>query len=200
MIAAGVFFMAIGAGYWIPKMMDAGVGQGDAVFVPPSVPKKQTDAFARHFSAFHVATQPQFLPNETFLDHTGKKVRISDFKGKPVLVNLWARWCPPCIIELPSLEGLAKKYDGQIHVVAIAMEQGKGPEDINPFLEKRGIGSFAGYVDKSGLFATNLGLRGIPTSFLLGSNGQILYRFEGDAEWTGPDALEFFDVFLLQSP
>jgi thiol-disulfide isomerase/thioredoxin len=169
-------------------------------FAVPSVPKKQTDAFARHFADMQAATEPMFLPDSPFLDMDGKKRTLADFRGKPVLVNLWARWCAPCIVELPSLQDMAKRYAGKIEVVAIAMEQGKEPKDIADFLEKRSLGDFAGYLDKNGEFATKLGLRGIPTSFLLGSNGQILYRFEGDAEWLHPDATEFFDVFLLQSP
>lgn len=209
-----VFVSSIAAGYFLPKIL-AGTQNGQNVaaispspdprmsqqpFVPPSVPKKQMDDFARHFPKLEAATQSLYLPDDEIVTTQGEKVRLSSFAGTPVLVNLWATWCLPCVVELPSLQKFAKLYEGKIKVVAISVDDGKTPEDIAAFLEMRGISpDVAGYLDFDGVFLKKLGLRGVPTSFLIGSQGQILYRFEGNAEWTLPDSTEFFDVFLLQN-
>lgn len=194
-ILIGLFGLSVGGGYVWQNYTD---GKKDAAFAVPSVPKKQVDDFARHFSKLDTARELMYLSDAPFLDINGKKVRVSDFEGRPTLVNLWARWCAPCVVELPSLERFKKRYEGRINVVAIALEEGKEASDIAKFLKSQNIGNFAGYLDKDGLFGRSLGVRGLPTSFLLGNNGQILYRFEGDAEWDLPDSTEFFDVFLLQ--
>ncbi len=168
-------------------------------FVAPGVPKSVTAAFSRQFERLAATTEVKLLPETPLTTMDGKTVTIVDFAGRPTLVNLWARWCTPCVVELPSLEKLAKHYDGKMNVVAVAIEAGATEAEIAHFLEKRRIGNFAGYLDKSGDFARSLGIQGIPTSFLIGSDGLILYRFDGDADWTGPDSQAFFDIFLLQN-
>jgi len=170
-----------------------------ANYVPPGVPKRVAEKFGRHFSQFDISEKPMFLPDHPFKDMAGKDVRIRDFAGKPTLVNLWATWCMSCVVELPSMKKMAEYYDGRLNVVAISVEEGRPEKEIADFLEKRELGDFAGYVDQSGDFARSLGIRGIPTSFLIGSDGLILYRFEGDADWTGQDSKDFFDVFLMQN-
>ncbi len=167
-------------------------------FVPPGVPKSRTEAFARQFSTLAATTEPQNLPDEAFLTTDGKKVRFSDFAGKPLLVNFWATWCTPCIVELPSLHRIAEHYKDQMNVIAVALEPNKKPADIAEFLESRGIGGFAAYLDDGDLLGKKLALRGIPTSFLIGSDGLVLYKFEGDADWASEESRDFFDVFLLQ--
>lgn len=170
-----------------------------AGFIPAGVPKRVVDEFRPQFEKLLVADEPMYLPDVPFLDGKGNQVRISDFKGKPTLVNLWATWCAPCVVELPYLKEFTDHYSGRLNVVGIALEQGKEPAQITTFLEKRELGNFAAYVDKSGEFGQKLGIRGIPTSFLIGSDGLILYRFEGDAVWTGQQSKAFFDIFLLQN-
>jgi thiol-disulfide isomerase/thioredoxin len=198
-IVALLFIASALTGMYWPNMVASYHATRDASsFVPASVPERETANFGGQFNKVLIATEPQRLPENSFVDIDGKKVRIADFAGKPTLVNIWATWCPPCVIELPSLEKLAKHYDGKLNVIAIALEEGKAPKDIAAFLEKRPVGRFAGYLDQSGDFRKNLGLRGVPTSFLIGSDGLILYRFEGDADWTSPDSQAFFDLFLLQ--
>jgi thiol-disulfide isomerase/thioredoxin len=195
-----ILFIVSGvAGYFGPDWLrNYNAGKQREAFVPAGVPVSVVEDFARTFQSLDKATEPKHLPDVPFLDKNGKEVRISDFAGRPVLVNLWATWCAPCVIELPYLQDFAKHYEGRLDVVGIAMEQGKTGAHIASFLEKRELSDFAAYVDNSGDFGKNLGLRGIPTSFLIGSDGLILYRFEGEAVWTSRESIAFFDVFLLQ--
>lgn len=199
MAVAGLLFILSGvAGYFGPPWLRSMQSNREKeAFIPAGVPKSTEEGFGAQFNHLQKATEPKRLADDVFLDAEGKKVRIGDFKGRPTLVNLWATWCTPCVIELPLLDKFAEHYKDQLNVVAIAMEQ-KAPGEIAAFLEKRQLENLAVYVDQSGDFGKNLGIRGIPTSFLIGSDGLILYRFEGEADWTSPESQEFFDIFLLQ--
>lgn len=170
-----------------------------AVFVPPAVPKKQLSDFGGMFASVLAASEYQAFPDEGLTDLAGKPANLEEFRGKPLLVNLWATWCLPCVVEMPSLNRLREHYEGRIAVVAISLDQMKGRDYVANFLEKRSLAALGRYFDEGGHIYKNMGIRGIPTSFLIGSDGQILYRFEGDADWMSPQSLEFFDVFLLQN-
>lgn len=195
-----VLFLAAGAaGYYGPGWLREREMAGEqADFIPAGVPKSIESGFAAHFRFFGKSTDAKRLPGDSFVDTDGKTVRFADFNGRPTLVNFWATWCAPCVVELPMLEKLADHYKGRMNVVAVSLEQGKKPSEIATFLDRRELGRFAAYVDESGAVAKNLGLRGLPTSFLVGSDGLILYRFEGDADWTSQESTDFFDIFLLQ--
>lgn len=201
MLAALILFVISAVvGYFGPGFFrELNAHKERAFFSASAIPSQLVKNFAHHFAALEVLDEPQQLPPEGFLDLKGRSVQIADFAGKPYLVNMWATWCTPCVKELPSLEAFQKAYEGRIGVVAIAMEPGRPLKDIAGFLEKRKVGNFAGYLDQKGDFGRNLGMRGIPTSFLIGSHGQIIYRFEGDADWIHPDSRAFFDAFLIQN-
>jgi len=168
-------------------------------FIPPGVPKSVAGAFATQFTALRAATRAQTLPDLPFKDIHGKTWRMEDFQGRPTLVNYWATWCAPCVVELPSLQKLADHYEGRLNVVAIALDPTADAAKIADFLKNRMLGDFAGFLDEEGALMAPLGLRGLPTSFLLGSDGLILYRFEGDADWASAHSRAFFDVFLMQN-
>ncbi len=197
-VAVLLFIVSGVIGYFGPPWFRAiRINQEKEAFVPAGVPKSTEEAFGRQFNNLQRASEPKRLPDDAFLDKKGQKIRMVDFGGKPTLVNLWATWCTPCVVEMPLLDKFAEHYRDQLNVVAIALEQ-KTPAEIGAFLEKRQLGNLAVFVDGSGNFGKNLGIRGIPTSFLIGSDGLILYRFEGEADWTSPESQEFFDIFLLQ--
>lgn len=198
-LALALFAVSAVAGYFGPPAYERyRLEKRREAFVPPGVPKSKTEAFASQFNMLSATTEPQTLPDDAFLAADGKSVRFSDFAGKPTLVNFWATWCTPCIVELPSLGRLAAHYKDRMNVIAVALEPGKKPADIAEFVESRQIGGFAAYLDDGEAVGKKLGLRGIPTSFLLGSDGLILYKFEGDAEWMSKESHAFFDTFLLQ--
>lgn len=168
-------------------------------FTAGGVPEEISANFAREFAALRRATEPLMLPDEEFYDREGRKVRFSDFKGQPLLVNFWATWCAPCVVELPSLDALQKYYDGKLQVIAVSMDINKDQDEINEFLSKREIGPFAGYYDMDGNLARTMDMRGIPTSYLIAPDGHILYRFEGDANWASEEARMFFDNYISLS-
>ncbi len=202
LITAGLFLfiISLSAGYFGPDILSA--RRADAVhaaFKPSPVPENIYSAFAAEFPRASVATIPQSLPDVALQKIDGSHHQFADFKGKPTLVNLWATWCTPCIVELPSLQKLSEYYAGRMNVIAVSVDQGKDLAAISNFLEKRMISDFAGYLDTTGGFIGKPDISGIPTSFLIGSDGLILYRFEGDADWTSETARAFFDSFLSTS-
>lgn len=155
--------------------------------------------FSAQFSSAK-AEQGGAFPDVSFYGPDGTAVRLTDVQAKPILlVNIWARWCAPCVRELPSLQQFMQHYSGKIQVVAIAYEEGQKPQDIATFLKNRGLSDFAAYVDTGGDLTRSLGLRGVPTSFIVGKNGQILYRLDGDADWMSDQTLSFFDSLLHTS-
>jgi thiol-disulfide isomerase/thioredoxin len=164
----------------------------------PMVPDDIFGAFAQDFSVVRAASEPMRLPDIGILSPDGKRVRLSSFDNAPTLVNMWATWCAPCVVELPSLQKFAEHYKGRMNVIAISLDPMKKHDEIQDFLTNRNLSDFAAYYDDTGRFGAEMGLRGIPTSFLIGKNGQILYRFEGDADWTTPYAQEFFDFILKE--
>lgn len=199
-VVIALFALSGFAGYYGPDWLrERGAAQEREAFVPAGVPKSAERALAAKFRTFNKAVEVQRLSDIAFKDLDGKPVRISDFKGTPTLVNFWATWCGPCVVELPWLKQLSEHYEGRMRVVAISLDHGKKTTDIADFLERRDLGTFAGYLDESGDLAKALALRGIPTTYLLGSDGLLLYRFEGDANWTTPESTDFFDIFLLQN-
>lgn len=190
------FILAALTGYYSPDLLKS---YRDYSYRQPVIPEKIEGDFAANFQLMQVSNEPMTLPDEVFFGPDGKEARFSDFKGKPLLVNLWATWCAPCVVELPSLQKLKDQYGDKMQVIAVSVDAGKDEKAISSFLEKRGIGDFAAYSDKDSALSRKVNIRGLPTSFLVGRDGLILYRFEGDADWTSQESKAFFDALLLQN-
>lgn len=128
------------------------------------------------------ALQPP-LAAVTFFDSDEQPVTLDRFKGKTILVNLWATWCPPCIAELPSLDRLqAKLKDKNFEVVAVSLD--KPPlEDILSFLKGRDVDHLTFYWDKNREVDRKWKFAGIPASFLIDGEGTVIKRFDGTYEW-----------------
>lgn len=156
-----------------------------------------SDQFARYFSRVTTKNRLSPIPKAQFHSPDGKTVSWHDFGGNYLLVNFWATWCAPCVIELPSLEKLRKKFTGQgLEVISISLDTNRSQDDIKEFLYNRNIGEFAAYWDFNREIHKNIQMRGIPTTYLLDPKGNILHIFEGDANWNAPSAIAFFSDLL----
>lgn len=123
-----------------------------------------------------------FAPHFEIPDLNGTAYKTEDFEGKVLLISFWASWCPPCRKELPSLARLGKSMPGE-KFAALAVNLGDTPASINNFLKK---------IDHQGLLilhAQNKNImsewhvQGLPSSYLIGPNGQIKYAVLGDLDW-----------------
>ena len=124
-------------------------------------------------------------PAATFSDASGKTVTIADFKGKPVLLNLWASWCAPCVKELPMLDGLNRS--GRVRVLAVSQDSGPQPS-VEAFLAKLNVPGLGAYHDPSMSLSGAIGAQVLPTSVLYDAQGHEVWRYTGDLDWTGPEA------------
>jgi thiol-disulfide isomerase/thioredoxin len=124
------------------------------------------------------------LPKAYFFDASGKKVTLADFSGRPVLVNLWATWCMPCVAELPALDRLqAKLRDTKLAVVIISMDRGENMNPVKEFLEKHRIEHLSPYWDKDREVMTQWTHAGLPVTFLIDREGRLAGKYEGPFEW-----------------
>jgi thiol-disulfide isomerase/thioredoxin len=124
-------------------------------------------------------------PDVEFVDSGGETVTLADFGGKPVLLNLWASWCAPCVKELPTLAALEKA--GSVQVVAVS--QDSGPQtSVRAFLAKLKVEGLGAYQDSAMGLSGALGAQVLPTSVLYDADGREVWRYTGDLDWTGEEA------------
>ena len=124
-------------------------------------------------------------PAVSFAAPDGKTVTLASFKGKPVLVNLWATWCAPCVVELPTLDRAARSLAGEVTVLAVS--QDSDAAKVAPFLAARTLTALQPYVDAK--MALSLGYQAsLPTTVMLGSDGREVWRRTGDFDWTSAEA------------
>jgi len=131
----------------------------------------------------------QPAPSVKFKNPDGGQFELSKFKGTPVLVNLWASWCAPCIKELPTLQRLeaAQADEGKLGIIAVSQDM--APQgSVDAFLSERDIGRFAAYHDAKMDLTTALGVQILPTTVLYDAQGKEVWRFVGDLDWTGAEA------------
>lgn len=131
----------------------------------------------------------------TLPDLNGGKVTLSDLRGKVVLLNFWATWCPPCREEMPSMESLHKKYEGKDMVVlAVAIDR-KGEKIVRPFIEEKGF-TFPVLIDKKGDVSDSYGVFAVPTTYIIGKDGTVLEKVQGAADWFDTEALAYFEDLI----
>lgn len=140
---------------------------------------------------------PKPVPQTAFFDGAATAQSLGDFKGRVVLVNFWATWCAPCVRELPSLDRLQADMGGKdFTVVAVSIDRG-GAKTAEPFLRKKlGLSELALYVDKRMELARALGVKGMPTSFLIDHRGMIRGSLTGIAEWDDKDAKALIRYYM----
>jgi thiol-disulfide isomerase/thioredoxin len=138
-------------------------------------------------------------PATSFQDATGKPVRIADFKGKVVVVNLWATWCAPCLVEMPTLAKLKQEYAGRpLEVVAISIDTPSAQEKARAFIARHAPLDY--YADPSMKlsFAFTPPATSMPTTVIYGADGVERGRLSGGADWSGPDAKALLDRVLAE--
>jgi thiol-disulfide isomerase/thioredoxin len=118
-------------------------------------------------------------------DLDGAAHRLSDYRGKTVLVNFWATWCEPCRAEMPSIERLRKAMDGKPFAV-LAVNVGESGRVARDYAEKLPI-SFTVLLDRDGRTTRGWGARVLPASFLIGPDGAIRYSYLGELDWSGAE-------------
>ncbi|MFQ5560876.1 MAG: TlpA family protein disulfide reductase [Nitrospinota bacterium] len=118
----------------------------------------------------------------SLFDMNGKEVSSSHFKGKIVILNFWATWCPPCVAEMPALNKIFHEYQ-QKGVVVLGVNAGESEEKVKPFVKKLGI-SFNILMDEERTLENKYKVIGIPTTFFIGRNGVVKDLLVGGASYS----------------
>lgn len=140
---------------------------------------------------FVASASPKPVPQLQFTDKDGRSLSLTDFRGKVVLLNIWATWCPPCRKEMPSLDRLQARLGGpDFEVVAVSIDQGNdAPFIVEEFLREIEVKHLRIYLDQTGGAARTVGALGLPVTLLVDRRGRELGRLVGPAEWDSPEAI-----------
>ncbi len=168
-------------------------GNGNSVCSAAAAKAEAMRPLARgEVAAVQVATAPALLPDLAFQGPDGKPTTLSAFRGRALLVNLWATWCPPCLTEMPALDALQGTLGGpDFQVVAINIDT-RDPEKPRKWLAKKQITRLAYYADPQAKVFQDLRaakkVEGMPISLLVDPAGCELAVLQGPAEWASADA------------
>jgi thiol-disulfide isomerase/thioredoxin len=138
-------------------------------------------------------------PATSFLGPDGKPLRLADFKGKVVVLNIWATWCGPCQIEMPTLAKLAGEYQGKpVEVVAVSVDGDRDADKARAFIGQHAPLKF--YRDPKLKLPYDLkpAATGMPTTIIFGADGVERGRLSGGADWAGVDAKAVIDHVLSE--
>jgi len=142
-----------------------------AIKIRPQVDLVAVGSRAPHFTATDLAS--------------GRVTTLADYRGTVVLLNVWATWCQPCRVEMPSLERLYRRLGGaDFRVVAVSVDE-QGPDVVAKFARDLGL-SFEILHDRSGAIQRLYQTTGVPESFVIDRDGVIIKKVIGAAEWDGP--------------
>jgi thiol-disulfide isomerase/thioredoxin len=202
-VLGGVAGVAVGlAGiYGIGRL--TGNAATDAACKPALETARRMAPLARgEVAAVAVATAPKLLPTLAFDDATGTRKSLADWRGRTVLLNLWATWCVPCRKEMPALDALQDKLGGpRFEVVSINIDT-RNPEKPRAWLKEVGIQKLAYYADNSARVFQDLKAVGkafgMPTTLLVDPNGCELATLAGPAEWASGDAVKLVTAALQE--
>lgn len=140
-------------------------------------------AFAQKPVPYTVHPTPRPLPDFEFKDRDGKDLRLSNFKGRVVLLNVWATWCPPCRREMPTLDKLQGALGGKdFEVMALSIDRA-GVHAVEAFFMEIGVKHLRLYIDQSMAAMRKLAVVGLPTTLLIDREGREVWRYAGAAEW-----------------
>jgi len=154
----------------------------------PDVARRQR---AEPCLALEATVENRPAPPFELSDQAGRKHRLSDYRGRVVLLNFWATWCPPCVEEAPALEALAHAVSGP-DIATIAVSVDEGWEDVKEFVEAQGFGTktpkLTLLLDVPRKVAGSYGTTKFPETYVVDRDGQLLYRFVNKRDWSSEAA------------
>jgi thiol-disulfide isomerase/thioredoxin len=147
---------------------------------------------------FIMHSSPRSIASISFADWQGRARALSDFKGKVVVLNIWATWCVPCRTEMPALDRLEQMLAGpDFEVVPVSIDRG-GLDAVTKFYADIAVTHLAKYTDTSGQILRSLGAIGLPTTLIVDRAGNEVGRVVGPAEWDSPEVANLLRSVLAK--
>ena len=140
----------------------------------------------------HVGVQ---APDFTLTDMDGRSVTLSKYRGKVVMLNFWATWCPPCRAEVPSIEKLYRRMQGKDFALLAVNVENNGRDSVAAFAKEIPI-SFPVLLDPDHRVTTLYQVNGIPQTYILDKNGVIVQDVQGGVDWTSPQVVAYLSSLM----
>jgi thiol-disulfide isomerase/thioredoxin len=198
LVAIGLALLLVGA-YGLYAQEEEETGQ-----VEPAAAGDLPDRVTRELAtgaltAFVVHPEPKAVAEVAFMDEARTPLSLAQWKGRVVLVNLWATWCLPCRKEMPELAELQERLGSEdFEVVAISLDR-QGAEVARPFLDDLGAQALKLYVDPSTGVLAGFRAVGLPATMLIDRQGREVGRMFGPADWSSPEALRLIETAIAES-
>jgi thiol-disulfide isomerase/thioredoxin len=151
------------------------------LFVIPGCAKEEKDL---------PAVEGNAAPNFTLKDLSGRDTKLADLKGKVVVLNFWATWCPPCREEIPSMMRLNQAMGGKPFQMLAASENEGGKEEVEAFFKQSGT-MLPALLDSNQAVGKRYGLTGVPETFVIDKKGVILKKVVGAIDWNDPAVIKY---------
>lgn len=131
----------------------------------------------------------ELMPAVLLKDPAGKQINTGALQGGPVLLNLWATWCAPCVVEMPMLDELAGEYEGAVRVMTVSQDM-QGAEKVEEFFAANDFENLQPWLDPENTLGFGIGGGVLPTTVLYDSAGREVWRVVGEYDWSGAEARE----------
>lgn len=155
------------------------------------------DRFSQQFREFDVFGSDRMFPAFEIYDLQGRAHGSVPIQGRLTLINFWASWCAPCIVEIPTLQKLEEMFSDQaFQVVYISLDYPPDSDGLRALMAQFNIPDIPTYYIKDKGVWGELGINGLPTSFLVSPQGRIMYKMLGDTDWKSSDIIDFLGVVL----
>ena len=129
------------------------------------------------------------MPALSLTDPAGRELNLGALQGRPVLLNLWATWCAPCIVEMPMLDELADELDGAVRVVTVSQDL-QGASRVEPFFAQRDFRHLEPWLDPDNALSYRVESDVLPTTILYDASGREVWRIVGEYDWSSAAARE----------
>jgi len=130
------------------------------------------------------------IPDVAFRDAAGRDIGFVELRGKPAVAMFWATWCTVCYGEMPKIDRLQASLGGRVNIRPLSIDRGGIPA-VQAYYAKRGFAALAPYHDPESIFASIMGIRGVPTAFILDAQGRMAGVVEGPADWDSQAMADF---------
>lgn len=129
------------------------------------------------------------LDDVTFTDARGRQVSVADYRGRFIVLNVWASWCGPCVVEMPSLDRLQAAFDPE-DVLILTLGDGESLDDVRRFFSRKGLDTLQPFADPEQSASARLGIYSLPTTLYIDRQGREIKRVSGMREWDSRGVIE----------